>query len=49
MAEKSGHSWFNALDLDRIELGSGQRALASGGGYISKYLITIPKELADYE
>lgn len=49
MAEKSGHSWFKALDLSRIELGSGQRVLASGGRYISKYLITIPKELADYE
>lgn len=49
MAEKSGHSWFKALDLSRIDLGNGQRVLSAGGKYVSKYLITIPQELADYE
>lgn len=49
MAEKSGHSWFKALDLTKINLGSGQRVLSAGGKYISKYQITIPQELADYE
>lgn len=49
MAEKAGHSWFNALDTEKIDLGSGQRFLAAGGKYIAKYQVTIPKELADYE
>lgn len=49
MAEKASHSWFKALDTDKIDLGSGQRVLAAGGKYIAKYMITIPQELADYE
>lgn len=49
MSEKAGHSWFKALDLEKIHLGSGQRFLSDRGRYIAKYQITIPKELADYE
>lgn len=49
MAEKSGHQWFNALNTDTIDLGSGQRLLTPGGRYISRYQITISQELADYE
>lgn len=49
MAEKSGHQWFKALNLETIDLGSGKRFLAEGGKYVSKYLITIPTELAEYE
>ena len=49
MAEKSGHQWFKALNLDTIDLGSGKRSLAEGGKYIGKYQITIPTELAEYE
>lgn len=49
MAEKSGHFWFNALDVEKIQIGTGQRVFAAGGKYIAKYQITVPKELADYE
>ena len=49
MAEKAGHSWFKVVDVSTISLGSGQRVLANGGKYISKYNITIPHELAEYE
>ena len=49
MAEKAGHSWFKVIDVSTINLGSGQRVLAKGGKYISKYNITIPHELAEYE
>jgi hypothetical protein len=49
MAEKSGHQWFKALNMDKVDLGSGKRFLAEGGKYVGKYLITIPKELAEYE
>lgn len=45
MAEKAGHSWFDALDLSRIDLGSGKREIVKGGAYDSKYKITIPIEL----
>jgi hypothetical protein len=30
-------------------MGKGDRQLADGGTYVSKYKIIIPKELSDYE
>ncbi|MDL2243714.1 type IV toxin-antitoxin system AbiEi family antitoxin [Bacteroidales bacterium OttesenSCG-928-J19] len=49
MAEKSGHYWFSSLNLDKIELGSAKHKLVKDGAYISKYKITVPKELNEYE
>lgn len=49
MAEKSGHYWFEELNLSKINLGSSKVQLAQGGSYISKYKMTIPTELKDYE
>ena len=45
MAEKAHHAWFGALNLDKIDLGSGKRVIAKGGVYDKKYQITIPAEL----
>mgnify|MGYP005865560261 CR=1 FL=1 len=47
MADKAGHDWLNYLQLENVDLGSGKRALVSDGVYISKYQISIPKELAE--
>ena len=47
LAEKANHQWLKFLDLSTLNLGSGNRSIASGGTYISKYQITIPKELAE--
>ena len=49
MAEKSEHQWFKALDISKVELGSGDRLITPGGKYVGKYGIVIPSELADYE
>lgn len=49
MAEKAGHYWFNSLDLDKLDLGSGKHKLVENGVYVSKYKITVPKDLYDYE
>ena len=49
MAQKAGHEWFNRLDKSKIELGTGKQKLAENGVYLPEYLITIPKELHDYE
>lgn len=49
MAEKSGHSWFKAINTGGIDLGRGKRVCASNGKYIGQYKISIPRELADYE
>lgn len=45
MAEKAGHSWFNYLKLDTIDLGKGKRQIEPEGVYIPKYQITVPKTL----
>lgn len=49
MAEKAQHDWFNYLNLEKINLGKGKRSLVKDGAYISKYRITVPKALANYE
>ena len=46
MAEKAEHDWLNYLQLKKIDLGSGKRALVTDGVYVSKYQITIPQALA---
>ena len=45
LAEKSNHDWFTYLDLSKIDLGSGKRSIVKDGVYISRYQITVPKEL----
>ncbi|MGO1519964.1 MAG: type IV toxin-antitoxin system AbiEi family antitoxin [Sphingobacterium sp.] len=45
MAEKANHNWFNYIKIEKIDLGSGKRALLNDGVYIPKYNITVPKEL----
>ena len=49
MAEKANYPWFQSLDLDHIDLGSSKIQLCKGGVYVSKYKITIPRELVEYE
>ena len=49
MAEKAQHDWFNYINFKKINLGKGKRSLVKDGVYISKYRITIPKALANYE
>jgi len=45
LAEKAGHEWVKYLDLKKVDLGKGKRALVKGGEYVTKYQITVPKEL----
>lgn len=45
LAEKAGHKWLEYLNSNKIDLGSGKRSIASGGIYVDKYRITVPKEL----
>jgi hypothetical protein len=49
MAEKADHYWYSLLDTSKIDLGSGKQKLVEKGVYHSKYKITIPQELYDYE
>lgn len=45
LADKAGHEWLSYINLDKVNLGSGKRAIVSDGVYVSKYQITVPKEL----
>jgi hypothetical protein len=42
LAERHNHSWFKALNLSKVSLGSGKRVLVPGGRLDTKYLITVP-------
>lgn len=46
MAEKAGHRWLSRIDVSRVDLGSGDRSLATGGVYVPKYGLVMPKSLA---
>lgn len=45
LADRAGHEWLNYISLDKVDLGSGKRAIVSDGVYVSRYQITVPKEL----
>ena len=49
MAEKAGHYWFDMLDTALMGITESKLQLVKNGTYISKYKITVPKELNDYE
>ena len=49
MAEKANYPWYQAIDVSRINFGTSKIQLCKGGVYVSKYKITIPRELAEYE
>lgn len=45
LAEQQQHSWFQRLDIDSLDLGSGNRSISPGGRLDPKYLITVPTGL----
>jgi len=45
-AERIGHSWYKYIDKTKINLGSGNRSLASNGVLIPEYNLVLPKELS---
>lgn len=49
MAEKAGYYWFDMLNISKIDIGTYKLQLVEKGIYISKYKITVPKELSEYE
>lgn len=44
MAEQQNHFWFEQLNADTINLGSGKRMIVRNGVLDKKYQITVPKE-----
>lgn len=47
MADKAEHDWLNYLNLEKINFGKGKRSLVKNGVYVSKYQITVPRELEE--
>ncbi len=47
MAEKNNHQWLQFIKTEQINLGNGNRMLTKNGVYVSKYQLSIPKELAE--
>jgi hypothetical protein len=45
MASKAKHQWLEFIDQTKIALGIGDRVIIREGVYISKYKISVPKEL----
>jgi hypothetical protein len=43
MSEKENHLWFNDLNTDKIDLGSGKRVVIKDGHLDRKYNITVPR------
>ena len=48
LASRHHHAWFDKLDLDGVDLGSGKRALFAKGKLDVTYQITLPADLDDY-
>lgn len=44
LAEKYNRQWFQKLNLDKVDLGSGERALQKGGRFDKKYKLVLPEE-----
>jgi len=44
-ADRQGHRWLNRIEKDKIDLGTGKRALVKGGKLDSTYQITVPEDL----
>jgi hypothetical protein len=49
LAERANLPVMRHLDLDRIDLGTGDRSLVPNGRYIAKYRLSLPHELVDHD
>lgn len=44
-AERHNYTWLQKLDVEKIDIGSGNRVLVKGGKLDKKYKITVPENL----
>ncbi len=47
LAHRNQHSWYERLDLNKINLGKGTRQIVKDGLYDAQFKITYPKEKSD--
>lgn len=46
LAKRQAYPWFDKLNLENYDLGSGKRVVAKGGKLDTEYLITVPQHMA---
>ena len=46
LAKRQAYPWFNKLNVEDYDLGSGKRVVAKGGKLDTDYLITVPSHMA---
>jgi hypothetical protein len=42
LAQNCKHAWAGKVDLSKVDVGRGKRALINGGHFDAKYQITVP-------
>ncbi|WP_320122189.1 type IV toxin-antitoxin system AbiEi family antitoxin domain-containing protein [uncultured Sphaerochaeta sp.] len=47
LARTAGHTWYQYIDVSKIDLGVGKRQIVPGGKLDAEFLITVPKEAQD--
>jgi hypothetical protein len=45
LAKKAGHSWFDHIQIEKLNLGKGKRSIVPDGVFVPEYQITVPKSL----
>lgn len=45
LAERNNHQWFEKLDKQQYDLGTGKRVIAKDGKLDNSYMITVPKHM----
>ena len=46
LAKRHAYPWFEKLNVENYDLGSGKRVVAKGGSLDTEYLITVPQHMA---
>lgn len=46
LAKRQAYSWFDKLNVENYDLGSGKRVIVKGGTLDKEYLITVPEHIA---
>lgn len=48
-AKRHNHAWFQDIDINNLDLGSGKRVIVKGGALDKEYQITVPREMSGNE
>jgi len=46
LGERANHQWFKRLEVEKVDIGSGNRVLFKGGTLNKKYKVTVPRNWA---